>query len=444
MKRRLPSFLAGMLTMFLIGSLSLSALAISGRMTLEVEPINVMVNGEVFQPKDGLGRDVPVFVYRGTTYAPLRALAEAYGLEVGYDKAQNLATVVNPSNIVTEPVKNSDPDADSAQDVFATRAEVAHFLAKYIKNRDTTPTDFQDVNADTQYADDIYAMINAINMLGMPGGVWDPTGNVTVAEFSVLTSRLLDTYGYSIPDYSFPLNQAWAGTWYESFMNQMVDFGIFTLDAKPNEHIAVAVLTSIEKHLDDIFAGKITPSTTLAPTDMVLFKKESVKYISIDNKLCSLGDYWSDDLQFATVTIGGEGKLYVEVSMSTANGTAGIGELLSYTTGDYEIIKDDNPFLDGRIRVKNNSLIDQFGTVVIESKREYSSIESSRNIVTLSAKGKKLTTDDFPEKGNEMSDVKGIPYYRGYLEVDGLLEYFGINKTVVIEKKDDIKVLSIN
>lgn len=96
MKRRLPSFFAGMLTMFLICSLTVSALAISGRMTLEVEPINVMVNGEVFQPKDGLGRDVPVFVYRGTTYAPLRALAEAYGLEVGYDKAQNLATVTDP------------------------------------------------------------------------------------------------------------------------------------------------------------------------------------------------------------------------------------------------------------------------------------------------------------------------------------------------------------
>lgn len=96
MKRRLPSFFAGMLTMLLICSLTVSALAISGRMTLEVEPINVMVNGEVFQPKDGLGRDVPVFVYNGTTYAPLRALAEAYGLEVGYDKAQNLATVTDP------------------------------------------------------------------------------------------------------------------------------------------------------------------------------------------------------------------------------------------------------------------------------------------------------------------------------------------------------------
>lgn len=93
MKRNLPSFLAGSLTTLLVCSLSISALAISGRMTIEVDPINVQVNGEVFEPKDAKGNSVPVFAYNGTTYAPLRALAEAYGLEVGYDKESNMATV---------------------------------------------------------------------------------------------------------------------------------------------------------------------------------------------------------------------------------------------------------------------------------------------------------------------------------------------------------------
>lgn len=97
MKRNLPSFLAGSLTTLLVCSLSISALAISGRMTIEVDPINVQVNGEVFEPKDAKGNSVPVFAYNGTTYAPLRALAEAYGLEVGYDKASNMATVTDPS-----------------------------------------------------------------------------------------------------------------------------------------------------------------------------------------------------------------------------------------------------------------------------------------------------------------------------------------------------------
>ena len=77
----------------LISSATVSAFAAGGLITLNVQPAQVMVNGEVFQPKDAQGRDALVFTYNGTTYAPVRALAEAYGLTVGYDSAKNMATV---------------------------------------------------------------------------------------------------------------------------------------------------------------------------------------------------------------------------------------------------------------------------------------------------------------------------------------------------------------
>lgn len=89
----MKKFLLGALAATLVFSLSISALAISGRMTIEVDPINIQVNGETFVPRDVNGAEVPVFAYNGTTYAPLRALAEAYGLEVGYDASANMATV---------------------------------------------------------------------------------------------------------------------------------------------------------------------------------------------------------------------------------------------------------------------------------------------------------------------------------------------------------------
>lgn len=107
MKRRFPSFLSGLLAGALLVGAAISALAISGHMTIEVDPINIQVNGATFQPTDVNGNEVPVFAYNGTTYAPLRALAEAYGLEVGYDAMTNMATVSEPKAVQTTPIETS-------------------------------------------------------------------------------------------------------------------------------------------------------------------------------------------------------------------------------------------------------------------------------------------------------------------------------------------------
>lgn len=106
MKKQLPAFLTGFLAAVLVLSLSLSAFAaITGKTTIEVGPISIMVKGEIFQPTDVNGNPVDVFVYNGTTYAPLRALAEAYGLEVSYDGEAKMA-------VVEEPVETVEPSAE--------------------------------------------------------------------------------------------------------------------------------------------------------------------------------------------------------------------------------------------------------------------------------------------------------------------------------------------
>ncbi|MDO4991250.1 MAG: stalk domain-containing protein [Eubacteriales bacterium] len=97
MKQKMLSFVTGAVAMLLISSTAVTALAASGAIRIEVSPIQVMVDGEVFQPKDVNGNEVMVFTYNGTTYAPLRALAEAYGLEVGYDAERHIATVNKPT-----------------------------------------------------------------------------------------------------------------------------------------------------------------------------------------------------------------------------------------------------------------------------------------------------------------------------------------------------------
>lgn len=83
-----------LLTLAAASALAVSSFAASSLVTINVDPsIKILVNGEEFKPKDTNGNDVMTFTYNGTTYAPLRALAEAYGLEVGYDAEKKMATV---------------------------------------------------------------------------------------------------------------------------------------------------------------------------------------------------------------------------------------------------------------------------------------------------------------------------------------------------------------
>ena len=59
--KRITYFLSGALAALLISSATVSAFAAGGLITLNVQPAQVMVNGEVFQPKDAQGRDALVF-----------------------------------------------------------------------------------------------------------------------------------------------------------------------------------------------------------------------------------------------------------------------------------------------------------------------------------------------------------------------------------------------
>lgn len=61
MTKRIPTFLAGMLTTALIGSLGVTALAATGQLTISVAPINIQVNGQAFTLTDADGASVPAF-----------------------------------------------------------------------------------------------------------------------------------------------------------------------------------------------------------------------------------------------------------------------------------------------------------------------------------------------------------------------------------------------
>lgn len=62
--------------------------------TIEVSTdIKLNIKGQNFIPKDADGNPVEVFVYNGTTYVPIRAVAEAFDLDVSYDSNTKTAII---------------------------------------------------------------------------------------------------------------------------------------------------------------------------------------------------------------------------------------------------------------------------------------------------------------------------------------------------------------
>lgn len=92
-------------------ALAVTSFAAGNLISISVDPsVKILVNGAEFKPTDANGNDVMTFIYNGTTYAPLRALAEAYGLEVGYDAARNMATVSEPGKSYDTPAATTYPE----------------------------------------------------------------------------------------------------------------------------------------------------------------------------------------------------------------------------------------------------------------------------------------------------------------------------------------------
>lgn len=89
MKHNAKMFLSGMLVMALLVAMTLSVFSASQTKTIEISygDISIVVDGKQIEPKDGAGNPVAPFISDGTTYLPVRAVANALGKEVSWDAA---------------------------------------------------------------------------------------------------------------------------------------------------------------------------------------------------------------------------------------------------------------------------------------------------------------------------------------------------------------------
>lgn len=99
MKRNhLGSFITGMITMLLLICLTGSALASTGKVIKELEyrDISVTLDGEKLDLRDAKGNAVEPFMFEGTNYLPVRALAESLGLSVSWDSTNATVVLTSP------------------------------------------------------------------------------------------------------------------------------------------------------------------------------------------------------------------------------------------------------------------------------------------------------------------------------------------------------------
>ncbi len=83
--------LTGILTVGLLTGLAVPAAA-DWVDTVSYRSVNIVVDGDRIHPKDANGAPVEPFLYRDTTYLPVRSVANALGLEVGWEDGTVILT----------------------------------------------------------------------------------------------------------------------------------------------------------------------------------------------------------------------------------------------------------------------------------------------------------------------------------------------------------------
>jgi hypothetical protein len=123
-KLQVKGFVVGMLVMFLLMSVVTAfAAARSENINVTFSGIRLVVNGVPAIPRDGAGNEVEPFIWNGTTYLPVRGVANALGQDVRWDGSTQTVYInqrdagyptPTPSPIPTPtPAPTSSPDTES-------------------------------------------------------------------------------------------------------------------------------------------------------------------------------------------------------------------------------------------------------------------------------------------------------------------------------------------
>lgn len=96
MKDKIKGLVAGVMIGLCVAGGSVMAKNATVKEDITYRNIKITIDGERIRPKDSEGKAVEPFIIDGTTYLPVRAIAEALDLEVEWDNKTNTVELTTP------------------------------------------------------------------------------------------------------------------------------------------------------------------------------------------------------------------------------------------------------------------------------------------------------------------------------------------------------------
>jgi hypothetical protein len=129
--KKCRSFLLGVLVTAIVFCLAIPAIAAGGTVTWDSVFVGakIVIDGESLQPRDVNGNPVDAVIYKGTTYLPVRAIANAMGMSVDWD--QSTRTVYLTTGEGEEPgpaeARSNAEISEAAMENFLRKAEAGNY-----------------------------------------------------------------------------------------------------------------------------------------------------------------------------------------------------------------------------------------------------------------------------------------------------------------------------
>lgn len=187
--KRFQGFICGFLAAIVL-TISLPVLAAS--IDVIFNPLNIVINGAKAADKGenytlANGNEVPFsIVYKGTTYLPLRKLAELMGKDIVLDSETDTVHLNDP--VVTYDPKEEFPEKEgkvvSNESKYITKAKLSRFLVQSFELSDNgTRYDLPDVEKDNEYYIDICIAMQHEYIFPNTKGYFEPQYRITRNQY---------------------------------------------------------------------------------------------------------------------------------------------------------------------------------------------------------------------------------------------------------------------